>query len=132
MLVNTLLALLFFGILDALWLSWASPKIYLPMLSKVQKEPVIIRHWPAFWSYIIIALSISLIILPASNEQLNSALYYSALTGFLVYSIYNLVNYSVFKDWGIYASIHDTLWGTLVLPTATFLVIQSKKIIFGF
>jgi uncharacterized membrane protein len=129
MIANTLLALLFFGILDALWLSWASPRIYLPMLSKVQKEPVVIRPWPAFFSYIILALSISLIILPASNEQLQPAIYYAILTGFLVYSIYNLVNYSVFKDWGVSESIHDTAWGTFAMSMATFLVLQSKKLI---
>ena len=129
MLANTLLALLFFGILDALWLSWASPRFYIPMLSKVQKEPVIIRPWPAFFAYIILALSISLIILPASNEQLPQALYYATLTGFLVYSIYNLTNYATLKDWGIKESLIDTAWGTFVYPMTTFLVLQSKKII---
>jgi len=129
MIANTLLALLFFGILDALWLSWASPRMYLPMIAKVQKEPVVIKPWPAFFSYIILALSISLIILPASNEQLKPAMYYATLIGFLVYSIYNLVNYSLFKDWGILESINDTAWGTFVTPLATFLVLQSKKLI---
>lgn len=125
MFLQIILSFFFFGILDALWLSWAYPRFYQPMLSEVQKEPITVKPFPAFLAYVVIALSIALIVIPASQGNLTNALYYASLTGFLVYSVYNLTNYSLFTAYGITEAISDTIWGTIVYTITTFLVFKT-------
>jgi uncharacterized membrane protein len=52
----------------------------------------------------------------------------AALLGFFVYSVYELTNYALFKNWSILTVIIDTLWGAVLFGLTTAIVYKLKKI----
>jgi len=59
------------------------------------------------WLLLASAISVQL------PKSFNESIVYGALVGFVVYGIFNLVNYSMLKQWSISIVLMDTIWGVL-------------------
>lgn len=88
----------------------------------------------AAFTYSIVAFSIYYFIISdinLSNYKYTDILIRSAILGFVIYSIYNGTNKSTLNKWGMYESLIDTLWGTIlygIVSMATVYVISNKLI----
>lgn len=103
----TMFLILFF---DFFWLSCMGSN-FISMLENVQKGRVHIDYKYGMLTYLIISLMISAI----KSSQ------YAAILGFYTYAVYHLINLATFKNWKVSMAIADTLWGTCLFYTVSYL-----------
>lgn len=98
-------------ILDILWLSTMSNRLYRPELGNLIAEKF--RPIPAMLFYVIYVLGIiyfaSVPAIQTSSGKM--ALINGALLGALSYSTYDLTNQATLQKWSIKVTIIDILWG---------------------
>jgi len=105
--------------LDYLWLGIFASDLYKkglgPFLrmSGTSLQPIL---WAAAVVYLAIPAGLVLFVLPrVSAEQLvSSALLWGALYGLCVYTVYDMTNYSLVRDWPLSVSLIDIAWGGLL------------------
>lgn len=118
MMTQVLVAFIIMLILDLSWITFMTP-LYNLNFSNIQNSNMVLRISGAFVAYFLMFLTLTLFVFPAiskdpSKNKLYLALKYSGLLGFLIYGIYNATNYATFKNYSLFISIIDTLWGTTV------------------
>ena len=97
-----LIAFITLIIFDIIYLNFTKDYYY------ISKDPINIYSAILTWLVICSAISVQI---PKSVQE--SALY-GALVGFSLYSVFNLTNYSILKEWKIHNVIMDTIWGTFL------------------
>ena len=108
-----------FGILDAIWLRWAGPNLYRPVIGEIMADDF--RVAPAAVFYLIyLAGMVWFAIRPAlESGQLGTAILNGALLGALCYATFDLTSQAVFKVWATHVSVLDIIWGTFATATAS-------------
>jgi uncharacterized membrane protein len=108
-------ALVVFGIIDAIWLSWAVPAVYKPMFGDQLADPI--RMVPAAVFYFSFPVGVVVFaIAPALKE--NSALLalgLGALFGLVAYGTYDLTNHATLKFFTAQAAMMDIAYGTVTI-----------------
>jgi uncharacterized membrane protein len=105
--------------LDYVWLGIFASDLYKKELGSFLRmsgtalQPII---WAALVVYIAIPLGIMLFVLPriASDNLVGSALLWGALYGIVVYTVYDMTNYSLLRDWPLRVALIDICWGGLL------------------
>ena len=130
LLLSTLIASLFFLIIDVLWLSFSVKNFYKPLLGDLlTTKPVI---WAAVSFYLIYVVGLAIVILqPAINQDSIKLAFFSGVVfGLVAYGTYNLTNMATIKNWSSYVVFVDMVWGGLLTGTSAALGIYiSKKIL---
>ena len=86
------------------------------------------RYYSALIIYIFIAIGISVFILPkidttkSTMVRLRDCLIYGGLFGMVAYSMFDFTAHFMFKQWDIYISIMDTIWGGLLFTITSFII----------
>jgi uncharacterized membrane protein len=106
--------LLFFAIVDTLWLGVVARDYYREALGSLLAPRF--NLWAAIAFYLVYCLGIVIFaVLPAlRGESLATALLHGALFGFFCYATYDLTNMATLRDWPIGMSFVDMAWGTLL------------------
>ena len=65
-------------------------------------------------TWIILSISVSLFLTYHSYKRKTNYFLSGCLIGFIIYSIYNLTNYSTIEKYTLKMTILDTIWGTLL------------------
>jgi uncharacterized membrane protein len=118
-LVGLILAIL----IDIIWISMVSKKIYLAALSDIMLSPE--RMDPAQWAaaiaaWLVLVVGIVLLILPqTSDKKLPQAAGLGALYGLVVYGSYEFTNFAIFKYWPASIVAIDLAWGCAFCATLT-------------
>jgi uncharacterized membrane protein len=102
--------------LDYVWLGIFASKLYtrelgpLLRMSGTDMQPIV---WAAVVVYLAIPLGILLFVLPRVNGDnlTGSALLWGALYGIVVYTVYDMTNYSLVRDWPLRVAMIDICWG---------------------
>ena len=105
--------------LDYVWLGIFASDLYKKELgsflrmSGANLQPII---WAALVVYIAIPLGTILFVLPrvSADNFVGSALLWGALYGVVVYTVYDMTNYSLVRDWPLRVSLIDICWGGLL------------------
>ncbi len=107
-----------FLIIDLVWLGVIAKNLYKKHLGHLMKENV---NWIAaviFYSIFIAGL-IFFVIEPAlENDSVRYALLTGGAFGLITYATYDLTNLSTLKNWPVFVTVIDLIWGT-VLSGAT-------------
>lgn len=115
-----LAAAVVFGILDALWLSWAGPNFYRPALGDILAEEFRMgAAVPFYLAYV--AGIVWFAVRPGLEGGIAAAALNGALLGALCYATFDLTNQVIMKHWPTYVTVTDILWGafaTCVAATA--------------
>lgn len=108
-----------FGILDAIWLRWAGPNLYRPVIGEIMAENF--RVGPAATFYLAyLAGMVWFAIRPGiESGQVTVAILNGALLGALCYATFDLTSQAVFKVWATHISVIDIIWGTFATATAS-------------
>ncbi len=111
-------AALAFGVLDALWLSQAAPRLYRPLIGEILLDGV--RVWPALAFYLIyVSGLVFFAVAPALEKQsLTQAVFAGAALGFVAYATYDLSNHATLKVWDVRMTLIDMAWGTFASAAA--------------
>lgn len=118
--INFIIALVLFLVLDFLWLKIIASNIYKKELGKLLKRKFGLL--PGLVVYVLLSLGVVLFVL---NNILVSDLFSTfligALLGFIFYGIYDFTNLSILKGWSIKITIIDITWGTFLVGIVSFL-----------
>ena len=118
-----LLPILF--VLDYLWLGLLVSGLYkrelgsfLRLSSEGSLNPVI---WAALLVYLAIPLGVVLFALPrvSAANPIGSALFWGAVYGVILYTVYDMTNYSLVRGWPLGLSLVDIVWGGVLNALAT-------------
>ena len=105
--------------------------IYLKIMNSYLKNQIKIVQGNAMSLKIIPFLIINCIIIFGLNTfiiQKHRSVNEAALLGFIYFSIFEWMNYSLFSEWYILTVFINTLFGTLLFGTTTYCVYQLEKL----
>jgi uncharacterized membrane protein len=110
--------------LDFLWLGVLASGLYkreLGSFLRLTGDALTPITWAALLVYLAIPLGVVLFALPrvSSGNLVGSALLWGALYGFVLYTVYDMTNYSLVKDWPLKLSVIDICWGMVLNASAT-------------
>ncbi|MBH1939593.1 DUF2177 family protein [Mobilitalea sibirica] len=125
---NYIITLVVFLIIDMVWLSVIARPIYKKYLGYIMAEKV--NLFAAFLFYTIFILGIVVFVLNPAFMKGNwsSALLMGAFFGLVTYSTYDLTNLATVKEWPIFITVVDLLWGSFVsgiTSLISYLIIKS-------
>lgn len=108
-----LMTFVIFFLVDIVWLSVISKKLYKEYLGHLM-GPV---NWPAaiIFYVLFIAGLVFFVITPAiEKESLVYAITVGAFFGLITYGTYDLTNLATLKDWPVTITVIDLIWGTFL------------------
>jgi len=108
-----------FVAVDALWLWFAGPALYRPVLGAHMKETLDVAPAVAFYLIYTVAL-VALIFGFRSPASAWEAAMMAAVFGLAAYATYDLSNQATLKFWDWKLAILDIAWGTIATATAAF------------
>ena len=108
-------------VIDFIYLSLTLP-IFLNMVKQIQKSPVIVRPGGVIASYILPILGLNIFILKENKSPLEAG-----LLGFIMYGVFDAVNYTLFTKYNLKLAIMDTLWGAALFYITTYLTYSFLK-----
>ncbi|MCE9644059.1 DUF2177 family protein [Candidatus Parcubacteria bacterium] len=100
--------------LDLVWLGVLMTNFYKSRLGEILAPTF--RLWPSVGFYLIYAAGLLYFVaLPAFEKgSLSIAILNGALYGFVVYSLYNLINQATLVKWSYTVLLVDTAWGVFL------------------
>ena len=121
------IALPVFFAIDMAWLGLIAKNLYAKQIGGLLKENV---NWIAaiVFYLIFIAGLVLFVILPAVEKgSWSHAMLYGALFGFVCYATYDLTNLAVAKDWPIFITIVDLIWGAVLATSVSTITYYIAK-----
>ena len=107
-----------FAVIDAVWLTTMTDRLYRPVLGPILREKPDMTAAVLFY-LISIAGTVFLAIAPALKEgNWARAAVNGAVLGFVAYATYDLTNQATLAGWQARLTVLDLIWGT-VLTTAS-------------
>lgn len=106
-----------FGILDSIWLSWAGPNLYEPVIGEIMAENFRIAPAAAFYLIYLAGMCWFAIKPGIESGQVKTAVLNGALLGALCYATFDLTSQAVFKVWSTHISLADIVWGSFATGT---------------
>lgn len=115
-----------FGVLDALWLRWAAPKVYRPLLGDLLAPGFRLAPAAAFYLiYIagIVWFAVRPALAPADPTAILAgvplAVINGAALGLIAYATYDLTNQATLRHWSTSVTLLDIAWGTAATALAS-------------
>ena len=130
----SLLALIFFAVIDFVWLGLIAKNFYMAQLSSIGRyengslKPVL---WAAGLVYILMTVALVFLVLPAVGPEssLITVFLKGALVGLVIYGVYDWTNYSTLKDFPLTLALADWSWGTFLFGIVAVLVHVSQGLL---
>ncbi|MEP9386141.1 DUF2177 family protein [Mesorhizobium sp. KR9-304] len=113
-LVAYVASLIVFGILDAIWLTTMSSRLYRPALGEILLDDLRIAPAVLFYFLYPIGLVVFAAMPAVRSGSAGMALAYGALFGLLAYATYDLTNYATLRIWTFQITVIDLIYGTVV------------------
>ncbi|MGB3165528.1 MAG: DUF2177 family protein [Alteraurantiacibacter sp.] len=112
-------AALAFGALDSVWLRWAGPNLYRPVIGQILADSF--RPAPAAAFYLIyVAGMVYFAVRPGvESGSVGTALLNGAVLGALCYATFDLTSQAVMKVWATHISLADMAWGACATAAAS-------------
>jgi uncharacterized membrane protein len=113
------IALPVFFAIDMLWLGLIAKDFYAKQIGGLMKPNI---NWTAaiIFYLIFIAGLVVFVIMPAVvKNSWSHAVLMGALFGFVCYATYDLTNLALAKDWPIFVTIIDLIWGAVLAASVS-------------
>lgn len=100
-------------VMDFIWI-YSNSTMYNNSVMKIQNKPIAFRMIPAIIAYVLLVLNIVYILIPLTKNYSNvkRALLF-ALSGLVIYGVYNATTYAIIENYPLHVAIIDTLWGLI-------------------
>ena len=99
--------------LDSAYISLTKP-YFSGLVKNIQKQSMDVRMFAVIAVYV--HLSFGLYVLIISKRRPPKEAFY---LGLVIYGVFELTNYALFKEWSVLPVLFDTLWGGILLYLAT-------------
>lgn len=107
-----------FGVLDAIWLRWAGPNLYEPVIGGIMADNFRVVPAAAFYTIYLAGMCWFAIRPGLESGQVGTALINGVILGAVCYATFDLTSQAVFKVWATHISVADIAWGTFVTGTS--------------
>ncbi len=111
------IAAVIFGAMDAVWLSWAGPNLYRPVIGEIMAENFNMGAASVFYFLYLLGMIWFAVKPGLASGQWTTALLNGVLLGALCYATFDLTSQAVFKVWATKISIMDICWGAFATGT---------------
>ncbi len=112
------LAALFFLAMDAVWLSLMTPRLYLPLIGSLLRQPFDMVAAVLFY-IVYVSGMVGLAIAPALQARsIGQAAFRGGMLGFVAYATYDLTNQATLQGWSWTITLADLAWGTSATAAA--------------
>jgi uncharacterized membrane protein len=119
-----------FGILDALWLRWAAPNLYRPLIGELLAPSF--RVAPAAVFYVLyIAGMVWFAVRPGLALGVPHGVLNGALFGAICYATYDLTNQATLKVWSTQMTLIDITWGAAATALASGVAVLAVQKLAG-
>jgi uncharacterized membrane protein len=127
MIIQFLIALVVFTIIDLIWLGFLGRPLYQKYIGHLLKKDV---NWTAaiLFYFMFIGMLYYFVIQGLSDDNLLVTVINGGLFGFAMYATYDLTNLATLEGWSLEITIIDLIWGTFLGSLTTLL---SGLIILG-
>ena len=125
-----LVALVSFGLLDALWLGAIRAAFYRTrrtLLARMSGDKLAPLWGPALLVYVLLAVGIVAFVIPRNGADASMAR--GALFGFVVYGVYDLPNLSTLRAWPALLTAVDIAWGAAASAMTTWIVALAHRVL---
>lgn len=113
------IAAVVFGCLDAMWLSWAGPNLYQPIIGEIMAESFNTSAAGVFYLLYLAGMVWFAIRPGLQSGSVATALLNGVLLGGLCYATFDLTSQAVFKVWATKISLMDITWGAFATGTTS-------------
>jgi uncharacterized membrane protein len=113
------IAAVVFGALDAMWLSWAGPNLYRPVIGEIMAEDFDMGAAGVFYFIYLIGMVWFAIRPGIESGNWTTALVNGLALGALCYATFDLTSQAVLKMWATKISIADICWGAFATGTTS-------------
>lgn len=117
-LISTISAIVSMLAIDSVWLNTMYSRFYKPNIGHLLGDSV--NYGPTAFFYLIYGSGLSLlVILPAitAGSGLGRVFLYGAIYGIVAYGTYDLTNQATLRDWPVWVTLVDIVWGALLTGT---------------
>jgi uncharacterized membrane protein len=130
-LVGYIVALISFGVIDALWLSVMGPLLYRPTLGDILL--VELRIAPAIAFYLVYPLGVLVLaVLPAlKSNSVAAAIGLGVVLGAVCYATYDLTNFATLRNWTLQLTLLDIAYGAILSGLAAALAFWLARAVSG-
>ena len=106
------------GVLDAIWLTIMTPRVYQPAIGELLAARPNMRAAIAFYLIYVFGI-VYLAVLPALREGgAGRAAILGAVLGLIAYATYDLTNQATLRIWPLHVTLLDVAWGVVVTAAA--------------
>ena len=123
------ITLVVFFLVDILWLTVISRKLYAKYLGYIMTDNV---NWVAalvFYAMFIAGLVFFVINPALGKDSLRYAILAGGFFGLVTYGTYDLTNLATLRDWPVLITVVDLIWGTFVTATTSGITFYVAKLI---
>lgn len=121
-------AAIIFGVLDAMWLRWAGPNLYRPIIGEIMADDFNMGAAAAFYVIYLAGMMWFAVRPGLDSGQWTMALVNGVLLGALCYATFDLTSQAVMKVWATKISVLDIMWGAfatgVTAAAATFITLR--------
>ena len=107
-----------FGLLDAMWLRWAGPNLYRPVIGPIMAEDFRKGAAIAFYLLYLFGMMWFAVKPGLAADNVGTAMLNGALLGALCYATFDLTSQAIMKVWATHISLADIAWGAFATAIA--------------
>ena len=118
-----ILSILLIIAIDAIWLNIIAKPIYWQAYDswfRINDGKLDVIYWSALLVYVLLALGITIFVIPLSHCK-SDAFIYGAALGAITYGVYDFTCLAIFKNWPLKVSFIDWGWGTFLCGLTSFI-----------
>jgi uncharacterized membrane protein len=111
----------FLGI-DALWLGLVAPRFYRSQIGHLMADKASLPAALIFY-LLFIGVLVYFVIAPGLTMPMREVILRGALFGLVTYATYDLTNLATLRDWPIFVTVVDLIWGTFLTAATSALAV---------
>lgn len=101
-------------VLDALWLTFAGPKLYRPIIGEILADKVSFAPAVAFYFLYVFGVVVLAVRPAMTSGKWTEALALGVILGVVAYGAYDLTNQATLKVWSTRITLIDLAWGAFL------------------
>lgn len=112
---------IFLGI-DAFWLGLVAPKFYRSQIGHLMADKANLSAALVFY-LLFIGVLVYFVVAPGLTMPMREVILRGALFGLVTYATYDLTNLATLRDWPVFVTVVDLIWGTFLTAATSALAV---------
>ncbi len=111
-------------VLDVIWLKFVAYSFFQKHVGQWMR-PEGVKLLPAFFAYVLMALGLTVFVLPLCKMDQNvKNAAFGFLFGLIMYGVFDLTTHAIFPTWPVNVLIVDMIWGSCLCAISTLIAFK--------